>query len=56
MSDSNETITIPKKQYEDMKRKLYWLECLRSCGVDNWEGFEFAIDEYTKKYPDEEDE
>lgn len=47
-----EEITILKEDFEEMQRELYMLECLRAAGVDNWDGYDYAIDEYRKKYPE----
>ena len=40
---SNEMITISKKEYEDMLDDLTWLTCLEDAGVDNWSGYEYAV-------------
>jgi hypothetical protein len=37
--------------YRNAEKDLYFLECLRSAGVDNWPGYEYAWDEYDKLYP-----
>jgi len=39
-----ESITITKKEYSDLKRKALWLHCLEDAGVDNWSGIDFAYD------------
>jgi hypothetical protein len=38
-----EMVTISKKEYEDMLDDLTWLTCLEDAGVDNWSGYEYAI-------------
>jgi len=38
----NETITIPKSEYESLLEDSEWLRCLENAGVDNWEGIDFA--------------
>lgn len=40
------TICITKQEYEEMQDEILFLECLRSAGVDNWDGYDYAIDEY----------
>jgi hypothetical protein len=37
-----ETVTISKKEYEQLQKDQWFLECLRKTGVDNWEGYDFA--------------
>jgi hypothetical protein len=39
-----ETITITVGEYEKLKEDQRFLDALRSCGVDNWEGFDDAVD------------
>ena len=36
---SGETITISKKAYDRLMKAERMLNCLKECGVDNWEGF-----------------
>lgn len=42
----SEEITITKKEYEELLDQVRLLNCLRSGGVDNWGGYEFAIEIY----------
>lgn len=37
-----ETITISKKEYEELLKDSQFLDCLQGAGVDNWEGYEYA--------------
>lgn len=39
-----ETVTITKKEYDDLKDKAQWLRCLQRAGVDNWDGFDDALE------------
>lgn len=32
------------KTFEELDHDLYFLECLRMAGVDNWDGLDHAID------------
>jgi hypothetical protein len=44
--EQNNVVTISKERYErllDKERKLSALEC---GGVDNWEGYSYAMEEY----------
>lgn len=36
------TVTIQQTQYLQMLHDSVFLECLRSVGVDNWEGYDDA--------------
>ena len=50
-----ETVTIPKDEYERLIHDSEFLGCLEGAGVDNWEGYDFAIDmmkEYNCIYTD----
>jgi len=35
---------ILQKQIEELKKRDEWLSCLEAAGVDNWEGYDIAID------------
>lgn len=38
-----ETVTIPKQEYEKLLDRDQWLCCLEAAGVDNWCGWDEAI-------------
>jgi hypothetical protein len=40
------TVTITQEEYDSLRRQALWLEALESAGVDNWQGCEYARDEY----------
>jgi hypothetical protein len=42
---NKETVTIPKNEYDQLVEDQKFLRALRNAGVDNWEGFEYALDE-----------
>lgn len=44
---SDETITITKAEYDRLIRAELFLECLNAGGVDNWEWYGEACQEYT---------
>lgn len=50
----NEFITISKAEYECLRNRDFKLDCLENAGVDNWEGYDFAMEEFYKT--DEDDE
>ena len=39
-----ETVTITKKEYEELKEDQQMLRALEGAGVDNWDGYEYAQD------------
>lgn len=41
-----ETVTITKKEYEELLESQRWLNCLENAGVDNWSGYDYACEEY----------
>lgn len=41
-----ETITITKKEYDELKDDSMFLDCLRNGGVDSWEWYGEAVSEY----------
>jgi hypothetical protein len=41
---NEETVTISKKEYEQLKEDSFFLECLQGAGVDNWEGYDYALE------------
>jgi hypothetical protein len=41
---SEETVTIPKSEYESLKKDSEWLICLEAAGVDNWDGYDCAVE------------
>lgn len=43
---TNEMISISLEEYEELKREQVFLECLREAGVDNWNGYEYAVELY----------
>lgn len=47
-----ETVTIPKREYEEMQNRLRWLNCLEAAGVDNWQGTDTASDMYHEEDED----
>jgi hypothetical protein len=41
-----EFISITKEEYQELLDDQRLLHCLRAAGVDNWEGFDEAINLY----------
>jgi hypothetical protein len=44
----DEFIMVPVAKYEEMKRLIDKLDALESWGVDNWEGYDNAMQELHK--------
>ena len=52
-----EQITISKAEYNELVKRELWLTYLEGAGVDNWNGLEFARDQWLEDgHGDEEDE
>ena len=43
---SNKTVTISEEEYTDLLDDAEFLRALRMAGVDNWGGYDDAIDIY----------
>lgn len=41
-------VTISTKEYVSLKDDQFWRQCVEDAGVDNWEGYYFAMKEYYK--------
>lgn len=46
--DSENKVVIDKDEYADLEDSLFFLRCLEACGVDNWEGYDEAVEMYNK--------
>lgn len=42
----DDTVNIPRGQYEDLLEDSIWLRHLEQAGVEEWEGFTNATDTY----------
>lgn len=43
---SEENITITLKEYKRLRKDSYILGLLEGAGVDNWQGYDFALEEF----------
>lgn len=43
-----ETVTISKREYEELEKDCLLLNALRSVGVDNWDGYDIALEQYNE--------
>ena len=41
-----ETVTITKQEYAKLLSDQHFLNCLRNAGVDNWDGWDYAVEEF----------
>lgn len=41
-SNDSETVTISRKEYDQLQKDTDMLNALEACGVDNWEGYSKA--------------
>ena len=48
-----ETVTITRAEYDSLCDDARWRACVEGAGVDNWDGFGWAMEEY---YGEDEDE
>lgn len=56
MADKNNNsvfMTVLRKEWEVALEKSRKFDALRDAGVDNWEGYSIAMEEYYKEYPQE---
>ena len=42
MADTDDTVTISRKEYDQLQKDADMLNALEACGVDNWEGYSEA--------------
>lgn len=47
-------IEITEEEYEWLSKRSVFLDCLTGAGVDNWEGYNFAIDSFVEEFGEEE--
>lgn len=39
-------VTISATEYEGLRRDSLLLTCLNNAGVDNWDGYDYAMEEF----------
>jgi hypothetical protein len=45
LNSTEETVTIPKSEYDELVADSRFLNALCRAGVDNWVGYEYAIED-----------
>lgn len=53
MISKHETITILKAEYDRLRRDSIAIECLEGCGVDNWDWYGAAMEQYQARLAEE---
>lgn len=51
MSALNEQINISKSEYDELVADSRFLDALRDAGVDNWDGYQRAIEIIAEEQP-----
>lgn len=46
---SEETVTITKSEYVRLRQDSELLGCLEAAGVDNWAGWDYAMEMFTEE-------
>jgi hypothetical protein len=45
-------ITISQEEYDELIRDRKWVEALEQAGIDNWEGYAYALEIYRDELED----
>lgn len=48
VNNENQTVTIPLDMYHDLLEVEKFLQALEEAGVDNWHGYEYALESVRK--------
>lgn len=43
-----ETVTISQEEYSELLEDSRFLRCLENAGVDDWDGYEYAREEFNE--------
>lgn len=43
------SVTISIAEYQDLLDSQFFLQCLENAGVNNWDGYDYAIEEYNRE-------
>jgi hypothetical protein len=44
------TVTMSYEEYEELVEDQQFLLCLQGAGVDNWSGYDYAVEDYRENY------
>jgi len=53
-ANTEEMVTITKEEYSELCDDSLFLNCLRGAGVDNWDGYDFAVEAYQEANPEKD--
>lgn len=53
MNDVDE-VAITKKEYDELLDRSFKLSCLEAGGVDNWDGYEWSMENYWDQKEEED--
>ena len=53
---TDETVTITKKRFNELLKSEKFLGALYAAGVDNWDGYEYALEMEDDEEEDEDDD
>lgn len=45
-----EKVTITVQEYRQLLKQELMLECILGAGVDNWQGYSFAMEEFREEW------
>lgn len=45
-TNTEETVTLTKKEYWELRRSAFKLDCLEAGGVDNWDWYDESLKDY----------
>lgn len=48
-----DVVTMSLEEYNEFLRTEVWENALRSAGVDNWDGYDWAMEDYRQYLKDE---
>jgi len=51
----NNTMTITMDDYKTLQRNSIFLNALRNAGVDNWDGYSYALEIFRQSYPEDDE-
>jgi hypothetical protein len=40
--DQTEKVILTREEYDEMIKRLHWLDCLEQCGLESWSGCDEA--------------
>ena len=44
------TVTMSYEEYDELVEDQRFLLCLEGAGVDNWSGYDYAVEDYRENY------